>query len=96
MTPVRLMAATNAGFKDENRARVVSKGSLRAIIALLKVKSLIPFVIPVLFNICFDYGMPICPCTIFSLLMRSRTCAKTSIGFAFEHRTHRIYFESRL
>jgi hypothetical protein len=49
--------AADSPIQDENRARVVSKGSLRPIIALLKDRSLVPFVIPVLFNICFDYGM---------------------------------------
>ncbi|KFY38693.1 hypothetical protein V494_04265 [Pseudogymnoascus sp. VKM F-4513 (FW-928)] len=51
---LRLIGNTCADT-DENRARVVSKGSLQAIIALLKDKSLVPFVVPVLFNICFDY-----------------------------------------
>ncbi|KFZ12256.1 hypothetical protein V502_07175 [Pseudogymnoascus sp. VKM F-4520 (FW-2644)] len=51
---LRLIGNTCADT-DENRARVVSRGSLQAIIALLKDKSLVPFVVPVLFNICFDY-----------------------------------------
>lgn len=44
-------------LSDENRARVVSQGAMSSIIALLKESSLIPFVIPVLFNICVDFGM---------------------------------------
>lgn len=41
--------------KDENRARVVAKDSIKSIISLLKDQTLVPFAIPVLFNICFDY-----------------------------------------
>ncbi|KAH8598786.1 armadillo-type protein [Bisporella sp. PMI_857] len=40
---------------DENRARVVAANSLPAIISQLKDTSLIPFAIPVLYNICLDY-----------------------------------------
>ncbi|EPE31627.1 ARM repeat-containing protein [Glarea lozoyensis ATCC 20868] len=40
---------------DENRARVISSGSLRPIIHLLEDTSLLPFTIPVLYNICVDY-----------------------------------------
>ena len=42
--------------EDENRARVVAKDSIKSIIALLKDQTLVPFSIPVLFNICFDYA----------------------------------------
>jgi hypothetical protein len=41
---------------DENRARVVAANSLPLIIFQLKDASLLPFVIPVLYNICIDYG----------------------------------------
>ncbi|OBT60035.1 hypothetical protein VE03_10305 [Pseudogymnoascus sp. 23342-1-I1] len=51
---LRLIGNTCADT-DENRARVVAKGSLQVVMNLLKDKSLVPFVIPVLFNICFDY-----------------------------------------
>lgn len=57
VTPKSPQSPANQYPQDENRARVVSRGSLQAIIALLKDKSLVPFVVPVLFNICFDYGM---------------------------------------
>lgn len=57
VTPKSPHSPANPYLQDENRARVVSRGSLQAIIALLKDKSLVPFVVPVLFNICFDYGM---------------------------------------
>ncbi|CAG8958675.1 hypothetical protein HYFRA_00011517 [Hymenoscyphus fraxineus] len=40
---------------DENRARVVSSKSLSSVISQLQDTSLIPFAIPVLFNICVDY-----------------------------------------
>ena len=43
-------------FIDENRARVVANGTISTIIGLLSEKPLLPFVIPVLFNICVDYG----------------------------------------
>lgn len=43
------------GDEDENRARVVSKSSIKSIITLLRDQTLVPFAIPVLFNICFDY-----------------------------------------
>jgi hypothetical protein len=36
---------------------VVSSRSMPALIALLREPILLPFVIPVLFNICVDYGM---------------------------------------
>lgn len=57
VTPTPPNFSADTYLQDENRARVVSRGSLKAIIALLKDKSLVPFVVPVLFNICFDYGM---------------------------------------
>jgi hypothetical protein len=41
---------------DENREIVVSKNYLPSIIALINETPLLPFVIPVLFNICVDYG----------------------------------------
>lgn len=41
---------------DENRARVVERGSLIAVIGRLKDESLIPFTIPVLYNVLVDYG----------------------------------------
>ncbi|KAI9746721.1 MAG: hypothetical protein M1818_000436 [Claussenomyces sp. TS43310] len=40
---------------DENRGLVVAQNALPSIIALLKDTSLLPFAIPVLFNICIDY-----------------------------------------
>ena len=43
---------------DENRARVVQGDNLPTIIRLLRDMSLIPFTIPVLFNILVDYGKP--------------------------------------
>jgi hypothetical protein len=44
-------------FVDENRARVVSSDSLRSVIFQLTDTSLLPFTIPVLYNICVDYGI---------------------------------------
>jgi len=41
---------------DENRARVVTSNYLPSIILQLKDTSLLPFAIPVLYNICVDYG----------------------------------------
>lgn len=41
---------------DENRARVVESGRIHAIIDLLGDDSLLPFVIPVLYNVLVDYG----------------------------------------
>lgn len=41
---------------DENRARVVESGRIHAIIELLYEDSLLPFVIPVLYNVLVDYG----------------------------------------
>lgn len=41
---------------DENRARVVQGNHIVTIIDLLQEESLIPFTIPVLFNILVDYG----------------------------------------
>lgn len=41
---------------DENRARVVESGRIHAIIELLYDDSLLPFVIPVLYNVLVDYG----------------------------------------
>lgn len=41
---------------DENRARVVESGRIHAIIELLHDDSLLPFVIPVLYNVLVDYG----------------------------------------
>jgi hypothetical protein len=40
---------------DENRERVVKSGVLPDIIALLADDSLLPYAIPVLYNICVDY-----------------------------------------
>ncbi len=42
---------------DENRARVVAGSCLPAIVGLLADDALLAFVIPVLYNICVDYGM---------------------------------------
>lgn len=44
---------------DENRARVVADNYLLPVIMQLKDTSLLPFAIPVLYNICVDYGMSI-------------------------------------
>lgn len=41
---------------DENRERVVVSNYIPSIITHLKDTSLLPFVIPVLYNICIDYG----------------------------------------
>lgn len=41
---------------DENRARVIDSNHLGSIISLLSNDSLLAFVIPVLYNICVDYG----------------------------------------
>ena len=41
---------------DENRARVVAANYLPSVIRHLSDTSLLPFVIPVLYNICIDYG----------------------------------------
>jgi len=41
---------------DENRKRVVSRTLMPSIVALIGQSSLIPFAIPVLFNVCVDYG----------------------------------------
>jgi len=41
---------------DENRARVVASNYLPSVIIQLKDPSLLPFAIPVLYNICIDYG----------------------------------------
>lgn len=42
---------------DENRARVVAGNQLGRIVSLLGDDSILAFVIPVLYNICVDYGM---------------------------------------
>ncbi|KAI0017989.1 armadillo-type protein [Xylariomycetidae sp. FL0641] len=41
--------------QDENRERVVATGCLPKIVLLLNDDSLLPYVIPVLFNVCVDY-----------------------------------------
>jgi hypothetical protein len=41
---------------DENRARVVESDRMGSIVGLLADDSLLAFVIPVLYNICVDYG----------------------------------------
>lgn len=41
---------------DENRARVIASNYIPSIIFQLKDSSLIPFAIPVLYNVCIDYG----------------------------------------
>lgn len=46
---------------DENRARVVNSSYLPSIILQLKDTSLLPFAIPVLYNICIDYGKSLSP-----------------------------------
>lgn len=46
---------------DENRARVVESGRIHAIIELLSEDSLLPFVIPVLYNVLVDYGKDLLP-----------------------------------
>lgn len=50
------MSSTRLTFTDENRARVVESNYLPSIILQLQDTSLIPFAIPVLYNICIDYG----------------------------------------
>ncbi|KAH8808522.1 armadillo-type protein [Xylogone sp. PMI_703] len=40
---------------DENRARIVASNGMSQIISLLGNSSIVPFVIPVLYNICLDY-----------------------------------------
>ena len=42
---------------DDNRAKVVERNSMPVIIALLEDNELLVFGIPVLYNICVDYGM---------------------------------------
>jgi hypothetical protein len=44
---------------DENRARVVASNYLSPVILELNDTSLLPFAIPVLYNICIDYGLSI-------------------------------------
>lgn len=51
--PISLTPLT---FVDENRARVVASSCLPSIILQLQDTSLLPFAIPVLYNICIDYG----------------------------------------
>lgn len=41
---------------DENRARVIQGGHLAALLHRLQDENLIPFTIPVLYNILVDYG----------------------------------------
>lgn len=41
---------------DENRARLVATNYMPSLILQLNDSSLIPFAIPVLYNICVDYG----------------------------------------
>lgn len=41
---------------DENRAKLVTSGCLPTLVSLLNDDSVLPFVVPVLFNISVDYG----------------------------------------
>lgn len=50
------LISTHDVVTDENRARVVESGRIHAIIELLYEDSLLPFVIPVLYNVLVDYG----------------------------------------
>lgn len=43
-------------WADENRERVIASGCLPSIVMLLNDDSMLPYVIPVLFNICVEYG----------------------------------------
>ncbi|KAG9248402.1 armadillo-type protein [Calycina marina] len=54
---LRLMGNSCADT-DENRARVVSSNYLPSLISQLRTTLLLPFVIPVLYNICIDYSNP--------------------------------------
>ena len=72
---------------------MVDQASIVAIITLLKEKSLLPFVIPVLFNICVDYG------TWKSRILQSkltpiRACTASSIGSSLNASTSPAYVES--
>ena len=51
-------------FLDKNRARVVSGNYLPILISQLDNTSLLPFAIPVLYNICIDYGKSEIPQTV--------------------------------
>ena len=56
------MAAFNVGrsthlVTDENRSRVVEAGLLsNELIRILEDDSILPFAVPVIYNICVDYG----------------------------------------
>jgi hypothetical protein len=65
-------------FQDENRSRVITSNYLPSIILQLKETSLLPFVIPVLFNICVDYGRtPKLTCR--AITNFTRTCSEAGI-----------------
>lgn len=42
---------------DENRAKLVESGQLRTVIRFLNDRSLLPLLLPVLYNVIVDYGM---------------------------------------
>ncbi|KAK3332298.1 hypothetical protein B0T19DRAFT_415253 [Cercophora scortea] len=67
---------------DENRARVVQSGQLRnTIINFLDDDSLLPFVIPVIFNICVDYEpaqLHVCEVGLSKKLVNILTSSKLS------------------
>lgn len=50
------MVGNSCADTDENRARVVEDNLLAAVIRRLQDENLIPFTIPVLYNILVDYG----------------------------------------
>ncbi len=55
MVHVLRMVGNSCADTDENRARVVSKNGIKSITNLLSNQTLIPFAIPVLFNVCYEY-----------------------------------------
>lgn len=57
VSPTTKEALAEANLVDENRARVVASNSLHSINFQLQDTSLLSFTIPVLYNICVDYGM---------------------------------------
>lgn len=61
-TAVRTLYATTEKrteakhITDENRAKLVESGQLRTVIRFLNDRSLLPLLLPVLYNVIVDYG----------------------------------------
>lgn len=80
---------------DENRARIVASNAMSSLILQLQDVTLIAFAIPVLYNICIDYGkfFKTCP---WDMADSDRTCTKASLRVFSDERAYHFDFQPEI